>query len=89
MSVVTGNKQQTDNASGYLSPKDYGKPVYPSPAQQLAEMTLREKQIEEQTEPPAPPIPPELHKQMKSLTLYPPLPSSDSGDGEMPVTKKI
>ncbi|KAF4794470.1 hypothetical protein TURU_101853 [Turdus rufiventris] len=103
-SVVEGNKQETDNISRYLFLKDYVKPVYPSPAQhlaklspkskyitlaqQLAETTLQEKQIEEQVELSAPPLPSKLYKQIRSLTLYPPLPDSDSEDDEAPVIRK-
>lgn len=76
-----GNKQQAGNTSRYLSPKDYVKPVYPSPAkqiaelsaksqyatpaQQLAEMTLKQKQVHKQAELPAFLLPSKLHKQMK------------------------
>lgn len=44
-SAVMGNKQQADNASQYLSPKDCVKPVYPSPVQQLAELGTKLKYI--------------------------------------------
>lgn len=44
-SAVAGNKQQADNASQYLSPKDYVKPVYPSLVQQLAELGTKLKYI--------------------------------------------
>lgn len=56
---------------------------YATPAQQLAEMTLKEQQ----TELSAPLPSPSLHKQMIPSTSYPPLP--DSTDDEIPVTRKL
>lgn len=60
---------------------------YATPAQQLAEMTLKEKQVEKQVELSALSLPSELHKQMKSLMLYSPMPTTD-GEEEMSVTRK-